>query len=208
MVATRKARTGACAPSDPMSVSNAAFKQTMLERHGAEHPSRAPGVREKKLATYRKKYGVDNPLSAGSPFRSSAEELSAAGQKGYRSTARQENGWIVSKPERALVEFLHDRYGEVQRQCPVEHGTRKPWLIDAYVPSIDTFVQLDGAFWHGLDKPYDQLHPNSRAAYDADRDQDEWFRACGLRLVRVTDKELETCQKSGDWSGIVDRLGG
>jgi len=208
MIVTRVERTGALAPSDPTSSSNVKFKQTMMERHGADHPSNAIGVKAKKLETYRERYGVDSPFSAGSPFRLSSEELRVAGQKGYRSTARQENGWIVSKPEQALVEFLRMRYGNVEQQALVEHGTRKCWLIDAYVCSIDTYVQLDGEFWHGLDKPYEDLHPTSKRAYDADRAQDEWFRTHGRRLVRITDKELIMCNKLNDWSTVLQRLEG
>lgn len=208
MIESRIRSTGAASPSDASSSSNARFKQTMLERHGAEMPSLSESVQAKKVETYRARYGVDNPFSAGSPFRLSTEELSIAGQKGYRATARLENGWILSRPELALVEFLREWFGEVDQQVPIEHGTGKPWLIDAYVRRIDTYVQLDGEFWHGLDKPYSELHSNGKASYDADRRQDDWFRSRCHRLVRVTDKELEACQRSGDWSDIVARLGG
>ncbi len=207
MVATRLLRTGAKSPSEATSTSNVKFKQTMLKRHGVEHPSLSSEVKKKKRATYQERYGVNNPFSVGSPFRLSSEQLSIAGQKGYRSTAR-DDGWIISKPERVLVRFLSEKFGNVDKQVPIDHGTKKPWLIDAYVRALDTFVQLDGEFWHGLDKPYEELHPKGRAAFDADRTQDEWFRTHGHRLVRVTDKELTACHQSNDWSDIVARLGG
>jgi hypothetical protein len=105
-----------------------------------------------------------------------------------------------------MVAFLRSKYQKVVQQVPVQHGTRKPWLIDAYIIDTQTYVEVDGVFWHGLDKHYDDLHPSGRAAYDRDRVQDEWFRAEGRRLVRVTDEEVLMCQELNDWSNILPRL--
>lgn len=208
MIVTRVKRTGAAGPAAKVSSSNRRWRETMVVRHGVEHPSKSGDIKEKKRLTYQERYGVDNPFCVGSPFRSDHDALSEAGQRGYRSTTRQSNGWMLSKPEKLLVEFLRSRYKDVRQQVPVEHGTRKPWLIDAYVSDTQTYVELDGMFWHGLDKPYERLHLRGRAAYDRDRAQDEWFRAEGHRLVRVTDEEVLMCQELNDWSLILPRLEG
>jgi hypothetical protein len=207
MIATRLARTGAIAPSVLVSTSNAKWRETMVERHGANHPSRAPSVKARKLETYRERYGVDNPLNVGSPFRDPNDAVKG-GQVGYRALLAKHGDSVLSKPEALLAAWLREKYVSIDQQVPIDHGGRKPWLIDAYVRQIDTYVELDGVFWHGLDLPYDKLHESKRRKYDADRAQDEWFRSHGLRLVRVTDKELAACQQSGDWSDIVTKLGG
>jgi hypothetical protein len=209
MITTREIRTGARAPSDPKSTSNAQFKATMIERHGVEHLSKSAKIKEKKRGTYRDRYGVDNPFSDGSPFR----DLDAAvkgGQAGYRALILKRGDKMLSKPEALLTTMLHHWYGvdNVQQQVEIQHGGRKPWLIDFYVLPIDTYVEADGVFWHGLNMPYEELHESRRSQYDRDRIQDEWFRTCGHRLVRITDEELMACHKTNDWSGIVSRLGG
>lgn len=99
-------------------------------------------------------------------------------------------------------------YDDIEQQTLVKHGTKKPWLIDAYVKSLKTYVELDGEFWHGLDKPYEKLHSNGKAAYDRDRRRDAWFEANNLKLVRITDKEFLAAQKTGDFSEIVVKFGG
>ncbi len=207
MIATRVKRTGAKAPSDHRSSSNEKFRMTMQERYGVEYPMQSADVREKARQSWQERYSVDNPFSAGSQFRLDHEELSIAGQKGYRSTC-QKSDWLVSEPERVLVEWLRQRYKHVETQVPVKHSTRRSWLIDAHIVDTDTYVQLDGEFWHGLDKPYTELHPKGREAFDRDRAQDEWFASQGKRLVRITDKELATCCAQNNWDSIVLKLGG
>jgi hypothetical protein len=208
MIVTRVERTGAKGPTSKSSTSNVQWRETMVERHGVEHPSKSAIVREKKRLTYRKRYGVDNPFSTGSRFRLDHDALSEAGQRGYRSTTRDPNGWMTSNPEKLLLKFLLAKFKHVEPQALMPHGVRKSWLVDAYVHDIQTYVQADGVFWHGLDRPYDELHPKGREAYDRDREQDEWFRASGHRLVRVTDQEIMMCHELNDWSLILTRLEG
>ena len=205
MIASRLVTTGASSPSMPTSLSNARFKRTMIERHGAEHPLKARGPKAKRKATVIKRFGKD-PLA----LPENRTNLSEAGQKGYRTTASRVGSWIISKPEMLLLEWLRLRYGHdnIDQQVKIDHGGKKPWLIDAYVKTLDVYVELDGEFWHGLDKPYDQLHPNGKSSYDIDRRKDEWFLSQGKKLVRITDKEFLASHKSNDYSGIVVKLGG
>lgn len=212
MIETRIKTTGASAPSEHTSSSNAKFRATMMERHGAEYPSQAQGVKVKKLKTYRERYGVDNPLSSGSPFRDPGAAV-RGGQVGYRSLVLKHGDRVLSKPEAALHVWLVDRYGyhDIEQQVPVKHGLggRKTcWLVDFYVRSIDTYIEMDGVFWHGLDVAYGDLHPYARMVYDRDRVQDVWFVGNGKKLVRVTDQLLIQCQRSGDYASIMEKLGG
>lgn len=207
MLATRLKTYNTIAPIYDNDDVSQKFKKTMFDRYGVEHPSKSEELQAKKVKTYQERYRVENPLCKGSPFRPSHDQLSKAGQSGYRSTNRQ-NGWMISKPERLLFEYLCRQFSDVKQQVPVHHGTNKSWLIDVYVRDINTYVQLDGEFWHGLDRPYEELHPNGKKSYDADRQQDEWFRSHDMRLVRVTDKQLLACWRTNDWSSIAVKLGG
>lgn len=152
---------------------------------------------------------INNPLSTGSPFRPSHDDLSCAGQAGYRTTARQEGSWLISKPERDLVNLLkvHFGSGDIEQQKEIRLSGKK-YIVDVYIKSRNILVQLDGEFWHGLDKPYDQLHPRSKSKFDDDRIQDVLFSIAGLNLVRITDAQLITWQKNNDFSFIVEKLGG
>jgi len=110
-----------------------------------------------------------------------------------------------STPEDALHELLVVKFGHVDRQVAIPG---KRWLIDFYVPSIDTYVQFDGAYWHGLDRPI-ELVAEGRTPRDvqiyrkwlADREQDAWFQQQNMRLVRITDVEY---RRLG--AGVIERL--
>jgi len=203
MLASRVERYGTTAPVHHHPEIHKKWANTMQHRHGAQHPLQAPGPKAKRLATVKEKFGMD-PLA----MPENRKHLSEAGQKGYRTTAKRIGSWILSKPEIDMVKFLRDRYGDVDQQAEVDAPVGKRYFIDAYVKSLNTYVQLDGEFWHGLDKPYDQLHENGKKAYDHDRIQDTWFLSLHKTLIRITDKEFLACQKSGDFSNIVRKLGG
>lgn len=207
MIASRIACYGSAAPQYTNPDIIAKYKATNLERYGVESPNQSVIVKQRKTETYQKLYGVKNPLSNGSKFRK-RENLVRAGQLGYRATTKNSNSWILSKPEKNLIEYLRTRFKCVEQQVRIDISDTKFYLIDAYVSDIDTYVQLDGEFWHGLDKPYNELHEIARKRFDRDRQQDEWFRAHGKKLVRITDKEFLACQKEGRFFDIDFKLGG
>lgn len=71
--------------------------------------------------------------------------------------------------------------------------------VDFYVASIDTYVQFDGVYWHGLDRPLHVIakHKSARdrsihAAYLNDQRMNESCRQAGIQLVRFTDVEVST----------------
>ncbi len=106
---------------------------------------------------------------------------------------------MLSNPERLLSEWVHTYYGEndVEGQKKVCYDGKKSWLIDLYVKSLDVYIQLDGEFWHGLDKPLNLISDRAKENYLKDRKMDEWFIKNGLRLVRITDKQwLALCERN------------
>lgn len=83
------------------------------------------------------------------------------------------------------------------------------WIVDFYIKSIDTYVQFDGVYWHGLDRTLKELKASKsprdimiRKARARDRKQDRWFKANGKRLVRVTDREFT----ESNFDMIVERI--
>ena len=70
------------------------------------------------------------------------------------------------------------------------------WSIDFYIISIDTYVQFDGTYWHGLNRSIEEIkefkHPRDKDIFDTmQRDvlQNEWFKTHNLNLVRVIDNK-------------------
>jgi hypothetical protein len=99
-------------------------------------------------------------------------------------TRKQRGTLKTSAPERAFVEQLRVWFGAVE-----SHRYVDGFWTDAYIPCINTYVQFDGEYYHGLDRPFDQLNESQRAKFDRDRRADAHFLERGLKLIRVTDRE-------------------
>lgn len=106
----------------------------------------------------------------------------------------------MSKPENRFYEALREKFGvdDVKRQVPINDGR---WTIDFHTLSIDAYVQLDGVYWHGLNRPIDAIRKSALSGHRrdigtyrkwlVDRQQVEWFASRGLCLVRIIDQEFK-----------------
>lgn len=116
-------------------------------------------------------------------------------------TTMMNNGSLCSKGELALRELLKTKYPNTKYGVWIhksQTGSKQMWNIDLYVPQIDTYVQFDGVYWHGLDRPIELIKESSRQRdkviykkWLIDRAQDEWFAKMSKRLVRITDVEFK-----------------
>lgn len=176
-------------------------KRTHLERYGHEETFQSPEILAKREVTWMKKYGQRDP-------RNQPHLQQIAKEKSQETMTQSPQKWS-SKIENSFAETLSSEYGEVIRQKWVNR-----WPIDYYIPSVDTYVQLDGVYWHGLDKPIEEIRESKRPRdigrvqkWEQDRKQEAWFAAHSLRLVRVTDIEVKdgtALSKIRDISGLLD----
>lgn len=203
-------------------------KQKFFNQYGVENPSQLETVKEKKRATFVSHYGVENNFCRSSVREHVAESLISkfgglspscdqavkekmrspeSREKRFRSWCK--NGSIrESKPEKTLVKVLESMYGDVCR-----HVTVNGWSIDMYVPQLDTYIQLDGVWWHGLDRPMcvieEQCKLGSRVnqsimkKFRTDRDVDEYFSAKKMTLFRFTDIEVISHERDGTLASFV-----
>lgn len=160
-----------------------------VERHGNEHTIASSAVKERIVETNRARYGVDYFTETGIPSKCSArtesrlkraETIKALGLSG------------TSKIEDEFFGILCLLFENVERFVIVNG-----WSIDFYVSSINTYVQLDGIYWHGLDRPIEvigELKTSHDAVilktYHRDAQQNVWFSEKGKKLIRITDKEF------------------
>lgn len=100
-----------------------------------------------------------------------------------------------TKPERKAWDILRSFFGDenVDYQAYVNG-----WMIDFYVKSIETYVQIDGIYWHGVGCNEFQLLTSGKSrdlkrlrTLYVDKKQNEWFTTNNVRLVRVTDVEMK-----------------
>ena len=121
---------------------------------------------------------------------------------------KKENGtYKTSIHEEKIYYLLSELYSSVNRQVNIP-GTR--WAIDFYVADIDRYIQVDGVYWHGLDRPIEVI-AEGKTKQDAviyrkwstDRKQDEHF---GNRLIRITDKQVISIRTSQELKALIDVL--
>jgi len=167
---------------------------TMIERYGIEHALQSEELRNRAKATWFNNYGVEHPSKVPEICQKAHETMKKNGTYGK------------SQLEDQFYEKLCVWFGEVnvERQSIVND-----LKIDFHIKSIDTYVQFDGEYWHGLDRPLQEIQESNgsrdRAILDGylrDRKQDEWFKEHDLNLVRITDREF----KNSDDNQLLERL--
>lgn len=171
---------------------HAKIKQIWRDNHGVEHPMLNQEIRQRQQETCHERFGVTTPLQLDS-VRALLKRSDVI-EKKY-ATYKRNGSYFKSRPENTCYEQLCAQYGadDVERQVRVHK-----WSIDFHVKSIDTYVQLDGVYWHGLDRPLDVIAEHRtkqdvaiHKKWETDRCQERWFTQKGLRLIRITDEEIK-----------------
>lgn len=165
------------------------LKETFVEVFGVENPSQATSVQVKREQTFRSRYGVKSGFNLPHVKHGTPDVVAKA------FATKKKNGMLkTSGPETQFYHLLVERFGtrDVERWVTING-----WSIDVHIKSLDVFVQFDGIFWHGLDRPITEIRSSSRPVdhqivrkWETDRDQEKWFTDQQLCLVRVTDTEL------------------
>jgi len=164
-------------------------QQTCLERYGVPNVRQAQCVKDKIRATLLERYGVTCSL-----MTPNARESRHNPQNNVKrhETLKNSGAYLSksSKEENHFYELLCERFGNdnVIRYALMNER----WPIDFYLKSINTYVQYDGAYGHGLDRPYDvisQLKTKRDVAIisqiERDNLQNSWFKENDLLLIRV-----------------------
>lgn len=119
---------------------------------------------------------------------------SAKACKKRHETMKRNGTYGKSKSEDLLFGELCQVWGELNviRQLHVNG-----WAIDFWIKTCDIYVQVDGVYWHGLNKSLEELRTiqTSRgksilATRLRDEAQNEWFEKHQKTLIRVTDKRI------------------
>jgi hypothetical protein len=190
----------------PMLDSNSTYKQkrdkTCLKRYGTTVPSKNANVKAKTQATNVERYGVPFPMMNNDVKARMIESLKKNNLQEIAikriETMKRNGSFRKSRPEDKMYELLIKQFdsNDVERNKRPE-GTA--WPIDFYIKSIDTWIQVDGIYWHGLDGQLEEHRLRSCAdkrsriivyKWETDRKQESWFAERGMKLVRFTDKEV------------------
>lgn len=186
--------------------------QTNLERYGTRVPSQSERVKQRARETSLAKYGVDWPVQSldvrerikstllarygvTCMFLTENSRRKATSEDAFRKRHQTflKNGTYSrnsSKEEDKAYSILCTLFGDENVERHVMVNDR--WPIDFYIANIDTYVQYDGSYVHGLDRPRDVIESSGLkrdkaiiAQLERDSRQNEWFRNAGMKLVRL-----------------------
>jgi len=179
-----------------------AAKKTLIRKYGVssagllasnekrKEVANSPSVRKKFRESMIRNHGVDNPLKLKKVRESCNNDESMIKR---RETMRRNRSWTTSKPEERLYEIIRRKYPGVQRQVSIGR-----WAMDFYVPEIDTYINLNGVYWHGRNKTQEDLQTS-----DSPRDKvilstvrrdllrETWFRENNRNLLIVWEDEVD-----------------
>ena len=89
---------------------------------------------------------------------------------------------------------------DVDRQITLSENN---WSIDFYIKSIDTYIQFDGVYWHGLNRPIKEIKESKNPrdekilkTYYRDIEQNRWCNENNIKLIRITDVEYSASTQS------------
>lgn len=166
-------------------------KLTFLEKYGVESIMNLPEVRKKIENTFQKKYGSKS--YAGTDDHKSKCDFKAIAQKAWQTKIKN-GSCSKSAPEDRMHEILFNFYGidNIKRQVPMI----RQW-VDFYVESANFYLQIDGVYWHGLNRPIKQIKlGKTRQDQDIykqilrDKKLNYHMKKNNLKLIRVTDEEM------------------
>ncbi len=144
---------------------------------------------EERFADYVRKFGEERALLEWESFKQRAWSKENY-RKGYE-TKKEEGTIFFSNPEELAAKVLEDNFDDVERQVSIEN-----WHIDFCI-NDQVYVEVDGVYWHGLNRPLDEIRKFKSVQdvqilkkYEKDRIQDQYFSSNNMKLVRVTDVEI------------------
>lgn len=181
-------------------------KQTCLDKYGVNNVMQSKEINERAKSTIQKKYGTNSAFHIPANRAKLNYETIMVKQL---ETMRRNKTFQSSRAEERLFALLQERFNVIERQVRIP-GTH--WHIDFHILEIDTWIQVDGVYWHGLDRPLDEIESSVKhrdqkiiRSWYNDRAQDAWFAEHGMHLIRITDKQVN---QMNDVQSLLDVLQG
>jgi hypothetical protein len=176
--------------------------KTYLERYGKlgpvhplkglDNPMHREEVKEKLKKTNLEKFGVNCNLML--PEVKAKLALSETHKKRHETMKKKCAYKNMTRPETIVKKHLLSmfEFNDIVYQQFTEH-----WPIDFYVKSIGAYIQVDGLYWHGLDRPIEEIMECKTSRdkvilkkIETDARQNEWFKKNGLKLFRVREDDI------------------
>lgn len=171
----------------------AEIREKSIQKYGVTHRMKSPKYFHEWREKFTLIHGYDHPMHA--PDIRSRINWSEKAARAHE-TKKKNRSFRRSKFEDRIIDSLKRLF--IIEQQKVLDDFPKAWAIDAYLPQINVYIQIDGSYWHGLDRPLDVIKEfktrQDRVIYKkylTDREQDQWFSSRKLVLLRLVDTQFQ-----------------
>lgn len=164
-----------------------------LEQYGVESRLEAPEILEKIKQTNLAKYGRETYV--GSEDHLSKIDHKDIARKAWETKIK--NGTCQkSGPEETLNDLLVKIFGQesIKRQIFMI----RQW-IDFWVAPLSLYIQVDGVYWHGLNRPLKEIKKQKTSQdkniYEQvlrDRKLNKHMKKNNMKLLRITDEQIKS----------------
>lgn len=155
------------------------MKKTCLEKYGVENAFASEEIKQKIKESNIKKFGVENPQQNANIKAKSRQTLLQ--KYGITCGFHNHQDYTRSKGEIELFDFISNIFKDAEYS---NRAVINPFELDIYIPSVNIGLEYDGDYWHSL--------PNM---IERDLVKNEICQRKGIRLIRV---------KENDWYHDVD----
>ena len=197
------------------------IKSIHLQRRGVTNPSKDPKIKEQKQISCMSTLGVKSPLQHPSIMEKLRKTCKAT--YGVECVLQRDDLKTKSKSKESHIKrhltmkarnvygnptqperILHSLLSELFDTNVEFHASLNGWDIDFFVPSIGLYIQVDGIYWHGLDRPRAMIESlanhNKRDAQILrriylDEKQNSWCLEHRIKFLRLTDIEIKSLTK-------------
>jgi endogenous inhibitor of DNA gyrase (YacG/DUF329 family) len=163
-----------------------------FEKYGVKSRLESPIILNKIKKTNLEKYGQE--IYAGSEDWESKLDRDEIARKAWL-TKISNGSCSKSNQEDLLYEILVGNFDQIniQRQVPII----KQW-IDFYIQSLNLYIQVDGIYWHGLNRDIETiklgLTTQDKKIYKQilrDKELNNYMRINNMKLLRITDEQIK-----------------
>jgi hypothetical protein len=190
----------------PMQCDNVKQKRKLIfyQKYNCKFPSQIINAKIKKLITWKLNHNCNHPWKS----KLIRNKIKLTNLKRYGVTCSCQIDWVrklasnsISKVEKEFEIQLKELFPDLETQKKICYDleNNKYWFIDFYIPSKDTYIQLDGIYWHGLNEFYIEFTNNNSSKHKKlrllnfikDKKQNRYFEENDLKLLRYTDTQVK-----------------
>lgn len=172
-------------------------KETFLSLYGVEKILQSSEILDKIKKTNKIKYGRETFV--GSQKHKESCDFKLIAQKAWETKIKNQT-FSSSKQEEKMFSILFNNFEEsdIIRQVPLLNQR-----IDFYIKSINLYIQIDGVYWHGLNRD-EEVIKEGKTSQDKkiykqilrDRKLNDYCKNNHLKIIRFTDEDIDKKEES------------